>query len=49
MSVTVSGPTVNLTVDGPIIALATSVIALQRRAVATEVARLTPEIEAMWA
>ena len=49
VSVTVSGPAVNLTVDGPIIALATSIIALQRRAVATEVARLTPEIEAMWA
>ena len=49
VSVTLSGPTVNLTVDGPIIALATSIIALQRRAVATEVARLTPQIEAMWA
>ena len=49
VNITVSGPTVNLTVDGPIIALATSVIALQRRAVATEVARLTPQIEAMWA
>ena len=49
VNITISGPTVNLTVDGPIIALATSVIALQRRVVATEVARLTPEIEAMWA
>jgi len=49
VNITISGPTVNLTVDGPIIALAASVIALQRRVVATEVARLTPEIEAMWA
>ena len=49
VDITVSGPTVNLTVDGPIIALATSVVALQRRAVATEVSRLTPEIETMWA
>ncbi len=49
VNLTISGPSVNLTVDGPIIALATSIIALQRRAVATEVARLTPEIRAMWA
>ena len=49
VNLTISGPSVNLTVDGPIIALATSIIALQRRAVATEVARLTSEIQAMWA
>ncbi len=49
VSVTVSGPTVNLTVDAPIIASATSIIALQRRLVETEVERLTPLIQAMWA
>ena len=49
VNLSISGPTVNLTVDGPIIALATSIVALQRRAVATEVARLTPQIESMWA
>jgi hypothetical protein len=48
VDITVSGPTVNLTVDGPIIAIATSIVGLQRRAVATEVARLTPIIQQMW-
>ena len=49
VNVTVSGPTVNLTVDGPIITMATSIIALQRRVLQTEVARLLPQINTMWA
>ena len=48
VGITVSGPSVNITMADNVASTATEIIRLQRRAVATEVARLTPEIQTMW-
>lgn len=48
LTLNVSGPSVNLTIVGPIAQTATEVIRLQRRAVESENARLIPQIQSKW-
>ena len=48
VTVNVTGPSVNLTITAPIAQISAEIIRLQRRAVATENARLIPQIQSTW-
>lgn len=42
------GPTVNIMIAGPFAELSAEIVRLQRRAIASEIARLTPTIQSTW-